>query len=123
LNTGVVEEIAIKMTATTSRVMTMRRIFVPLIRVGIVGFGFLLAGCSPPDSHLIAICKATVAVEARGHGLISSDIGELIEAGMLSKGFALDETSARCSNDLPTATNPQCYRPDTALGRISTILR
>jgi hypothetical protein len=101
----------------------MNQIFACTFGIVVVGSCTFLAGCSPPDSHVIEICKATVAAEARGHALIPSDIGELIEACMLNKGFALDETSARCSDDLPTATNPQCYRPDTAIGRLSTMLR
>jgi hypothetical protein len=101
----------------------MKRNFARVFSIGIVGSGILLAGCSPPDSHVIAVCKEIAAAKAKGHALISSDIGELIEACMLSKGFVLDETSARCSDDMATATNPQCYRPDTAIGRLSKILR
>jgi hypothetical protein len=101
----------------------MKRVFVHIISLGIVGSGIFAAGCSPPDTHVIAQCKEIAASKGRGHSLISSDIGELIEACMLDKGFVLDETSAHCSDDLPTATNPRCYRPNTALGRLSKMLR
>jgi hypothetical protein len=103
--------------------MTMKRMFVHIISFGIVSSGIFGAACAPPDNRVIAACKVIAATKAQGHALISSDIGELIEACMLSKGFVLDETSPRCSDDMATAANPQCYRPNTVVGRLSIGLR
>jgi hypothetical protein len=78
----------------------------------------LLAGCSPPEQVVLNRCQASVAPIARGRSLISSDIAELIEACMLSKGFALKETGERCPDTLQTATDRRCYYPDTAIGHL-----
>jgi hypothetical protein len=78
----------------------------------------LLTGCAPPDQRVLDVCRDTAAVEARGHDLISSDIGELIEACMLSKGYVLEEATKRCGENLQTATDRRCYYRDTLLGHI-----
>jgi hypothetical protein len=101
----------------------MKRMFFHLISFVIIGSSVFTAGCSPPDTQIIAEGNEIAATKARGHALISSDIGELTEACMLSKGFVLDETSTRCSDDMATATNPQCYRRNTVIGRLSIGLR
>lgn len=77
-----------------------------------------LVACSPPKGPVIAMCKASAISEAGGHALNPSDIGELTEACMLTKGYALKEDGPHCSDDAATATNPKCYYPDTILGRL-----
>jgi hypothetical protein len=81
-----------------------------------------LAGCGPPEQEVLNRCRASVAPEIKGRGLISSDVAELIQACMLSKGFALRETGARCPDALQTATDRRCYYPDTAIGRLTSKL-
>jgi hypothetical protein len=101
----------------------MSRMFNRMVRFGTICSCIILMGCSPPDNRIIAVCKETAATQARGHGLISSDIAELIEACMMSKGYALEEKSARCSDGRATAIKPQCYRPNTVVGRVSSIFK
>ena len=77
-----------------------------------------LIACSPPKQQTIALCQSTAISEGRGHSLDSSDIGELTEACMLTKGYALKEDGPLCSDNVATATNPNCYYPNTILGRL-----
>ena len=77
-----------------------------------------LPACSPPP-HLIEECRQKAIHEGVGHQLSSDDIGELTEACMLSKGFALREVGERCPEDAATAIDPKCYYRDNLLGRVS----
>jgi hypothetical protein len=77
-----------------------------------------LIACSPPKRQTIALCQRKAISEGRGHSLDSSDIGELTEACMLTKGYALKEDGPLCSDNAATATNPNCYYPNTVLGRL-----
>ncbi len=79
-----------------------------------------LAGCSRPAQHEVDACKQTAIREGAGHQLNDDDVGELTEACMAAKGFALRETGKRCPDNVATATNPGCYYRDNFLGRVST---
>jgi hypothetical protein len=76
----------------------------------------VVAACSPPPPA-IKQCQAQASAQARGHALDSTDVGELVEACMLNKGWALDENSAQCTDDYKTAVTPQCYYRDDFFGR------
>jgi hypothetical protein len=64
------------------------------------------------------LCKATANSQGRGHALDPSDIGELTEACMLTKGYALKEDGPRCPDDAATPNNAECYYPNTVTGRL-----
>jgi hypothetical protein len=78
-----------------------------------------LAACSPPKSETIALCQSKAVLEGRGHPLDASDIGELTEACMLTKGYALKEDGPLCSDNAATAVNPKCYYRNTVMGRLA----
>ena len=77
-----------------------------------------LIACSPPNRQTIALCQSTAISEGSGHSLDTSDVGELTESCMLTKGYALKEDGPLCSDNAATATNPNCYYPNTILGRL-----
>lgn len=77
-----------------------------------------LAACSPPKQQTIASCQAQAILLSRGHSLNSSDVGELTEACMITKGYELKEDGPRCTDDMATATNPKCYYRNNILGRL-----
>jgi hypothetical protein len=80
----------------------------------------VLAGCGPvTDPRIVSECRLSAIHEARGHRLEASDVGELSEACMLAKGFAVREKSAECSDDIKGPINPACYYPNTAPGRFA----
>jgi hypothetical protein len=78
-----------------------------------------VAACSPPKQQTIAACKATAVLQSRGQSLDSSDIGELTEACMMTKGYALKEDGPRCTDDIATATSPKCYYRNNWVGRLA----
>lgn len=78
----------------------------------------MIASCSPPTRHAIQLCYHNALAEGRGRSLTTSDIGELVEACMLDRGYALNEDNARCSDNLKTATNAACYYRNTFFGRM-----
>jgi|GEM_PF-5902625 len=82
-----------------------------------LGAVLLLGACSPPKQDVLNRCQVTAQSEAKGRGLISLDVAELVEACMLSKGFALSEIGARCPENMQGATDRRCYAPNTAIGR------
>ena len=77
-----------------------------------------LAACSPPNRQAISKCENDAVAKSRGLSLESSDVGELVEACMISQGYALKEDGLRCANDMRTATNPGCYYRDDVIGRL-----
>ena len=77
-----------------------------------------VTACSPPKSQTLAQCKATASSQARGRSLDPSDIGELTEACMLNKGYALKEGSSRCPDNAATPNSMECYYPNTFTGRL-----
>lgn len=80
----------------------------------------VVASCSPPpDKRVIEVCRNTAVREALGHQLSNSDIGELVEECMASKGFELNENGKVCSSDLATATRPTCYYRKNFFGWLS----
>jgi hypothetical protein len=84
----------------------------------------VLAGCGPvTDPRIVSECRLSAIREAQGHRLEASDVGELIEACMLAKGFAVRENSAECSDDIKGPINPTCYYPNTAPGRFAAWAR
>jgi hypothetical protein len=91
---------------------------IPTISIlAVLGTTTLIA-CSPPTQQTLAACRSTAISEGRGHSLDVSDVGELTEACMLAKGYALKEDGALCSDNTTTTTNSNCYYPDTILGRL-----
>jgi hypothetical protein len=97
----------------------------PGTRQGALTIGLLLAAllaalaaCSPPKHETIALCQSKAILEGRDHSLDASDIGELTEACMLTKGYALKEDGPLCSDDAATAVNPKCYYRNTIMGRL-----
>jgi hypothetical protein len=78
----------------------------------------LLGACSPPKQQTIASCKTMAVSQSHGHSLDSSDIGELTEACMMTKGYALKEDGPHCNDDIATATNAKCYYRDNLWGRL-----
>ncbi len=86
--------------------------------VAIVATSSLVA-CSPPNRQTIALCQRTAISEGHGHSLDSSDVGELTEACMLNKGYALKEDGPHCSDDAATAANPKCYYRNNLFGRLA----
>jgi hypothetical protein len=80
---------------------------------------FPLAGCDRPDAQTLKVCRESAYQQGRGHQLIPSDFGELVEACMLAKGYALKETGKQCKDDFATATGARCYYPDTFSGRLA----
>jgi hypothetical protein len=95
----------------------VRRIIGPLIPFILASA--LLAACSPPKQQSVDLCKADAVLKSRGHSLDSSDVGELTEACMLNKGYALKEAGRYCSEDMATATNANCYYRDNLFGRLA----
>jgi hypothetical protein len=87
----------------------------PLLIVAI-----LLVGCGPPDQHTLQLCREAARAQARDHQLEASDEGEVIEARMLTKHYALKETENNCGDDFASATNARCYYRDTYISRILT---
>jgi hypothetical protein len=81
----------------------------------------VLFACSPPQRQTIALCQSMAISGGRGHALDASDIGELTEACMLSKGYALKENGPLCTDDAASAANPNCYYPNTILGRLGAL--
>ena len=79
-----------------------------------------LSACSPPQKQTLALCRDSAVSQSRGHSLESSDIGELTEACMLTRGYALKENGPHCTDDLTTAMNPKCYYRDNVFGRIQS---
>ena len=77
-----------------------------------------LTACLPPKNQTLTQCKAMASSQGRGHSLDSSDIGELTEACMLDKGYALKEGGPPCPDDAATPNNPICYYPNTFMGRL-----
>ena len=77
-----------------------------------------LIACVPPKRQTIALCQSTAISQGRGHSLDAADVGELTEACMLNKGYVLKENGGLCTDDVATAVNPNCYYPDTILGRL-----
>lgn len=78
----------------------------------------LLGACAPPDPHEVSLCRATAQKEGRGHALISSDTGELVEACMLAKGYLVKEGNRECSDDISGPMKAECYYPNTPTGRL-----
>jgi hypothetical protein len=83
----------------------------------------LLAGCGRADPQVISQCRQAATQEARGHPIDPSDVGELIEACMMSKGFAVREDGPDCADDITGPLRPICYYPNTVPGRIGHFLR
>jgi hypothetical protein len=77
-----------------------------------------LVACSPPKQQLIAQCRSAALSEGRGRSLDPSDIGELTEACMMTKGYALKEDGPSCTDDAATAINPSCYYRNSLFGRL-----
>lgn len=82
-----------------------------------------LLGCAPahPDPQVIKLCHASAVTRARGFPVDASDIGELVEACMLNRGYILRETGPRCGPDYGSAVDPKCYHRNTAIGRFTAI--
>jgi hypothetical protein len=77
-----------------------------------------LDACAPPDPRAVSECRASAQKEGRGHALISSDIGELVEACMLAKGYLVKEGKKECSDDISGPMKAECYYPNTLTGRL-----
>ena len=77
-----------------------------------------LAACSPPNKQAISKCQNDAVSKGRGLSLNSSDVGELVEACMISQGYVLKEDGPRCTDDMRTATNPGCYYRNDFIGRL-----
>ncbi len=88
-----------------------------------VATGVWLAGCAPPDPQIISQCRLAAIRQAKGHAVDSSDAGELIEACMMTKGFAVQEDGPGCEDDTKGPFTPACYYPDTMAGRFGHLLR
>jgi len=82
-----------------------------------VGAPLFLLGCNPPEQKVLANCEVTAANRASGQNLTKTDLGELTEACMASRGFILDKTGRSCAHDLSSQTNRSCYYPDTRWAR------
>jgi len=82
--------------------------------IALVGVG----GCSPPNQQLIAQCKAVAIAQAHGHSLQASDVAELTEACVMTKGYEPKEEGSACPDNVATTTPAQCYYPANFFGRI-----
>ncbi len=82
----------------------------------------LVAGCSPPDQHVLDLCHRAVAHRAQGYRLTSADLGELSEACMAERGYILKKTGSVCSHNLRSEDDRRCYYPDTLPGRLYALL-
>jgi hypothetical protein len=85
----------------------------------LIGAVIPLAGCDRPDAQTLKVCRESAYQQGQGHQLIPSDSGELVEACMLAKGYALKETGKQCKDDFATAAGARCYYPDTFSGRLA----
>lgn len=83
----------------------------------------LLAGCGPPDKTVISQCRMAAARQAMGRGVDPNDVGELIEACMMVRGFAVREDGPLCADDTRGPASPACYYPDTLPGRLAHWMR
>ena len=79
---------------------------------------FLMAGCSPPDQHVLDGCHKSATHRAQGYRLTSADLGELAEACMAERGYILKKTGSFCSHNLRSENDRRCYYPNTLPGRV-----
>jgi hypothetical protein len=78
--------------------------------------------CRVQRTAAFIVIVTWASLGSRGHSLDSSDVGELTEACMMTKGYELKEDGPRCTDDMRTATNPKCYYRNTLVGGLSSWL-
>lgn len=85
-----------------------------------MGAATYLSACSPPPPpRTLEICKSRAQAESQGKDLAADDVSELVEACMLSRGWALKEDGPQCADSATTPFKPKCYYKDDFWGRLS----
>jgi hypothetical protein len=90
-----------------------------MIKIAIPAFALVtLSACSPPPQSTLKECQAIAHQRGQGKGLTQADLGELTEACMADRGYALNRDSEQCRHDLDSETANRCYFRNDFIGRI-----
>ncbi len=86
--------------------------------VSVIGLILCLTACSPPSSQLLKTCQNIAFQRSVGKDMNADDLGELTEACMNTRGYALNRDSQRCQHDRNSEASNRCYYRDNFWGRI-----